>query len=78
MACGADLGIGRIIGNFSRQTATCIMPDLPFHDVHPKSAPEPELGKISLLKYVEFLEEKIEKLPVEPILMDHSMGGLLA
>lgn len=56
----------------------CVAPDLPFHDVYPKSAPDPELGKVSLLKYVEFLEEKIEKLPAEPILMGHSMGGLLA
>jgi pimeloyl-ACP methyl ester carboxylesterase len=56
----------------------CVAPDLPFHKVHPQSEPTPELGSVSLLDYVEFLEKEIEKLPAEPIVMGHSMGGLLA
>lgn len=56
----------------------CVAPDLPFHDVHPKNTPDPALGNTSLIRYVEFLEEEIEKLHTEPILMGHSMGGLLA
>lgn len=56
----------------------CVAHDLPFHNVDPKSPPVPELGKIGLLDYVEFLEGEIDKLHTETILMGHSMGGLLA
>ena len=56
----------------------CITPTLRFHDVDPKAPPSPRLGTTSLLDYAEDLEKEIRKLDTVPILMGHSMGGLLA
>jgi non-heme chloroperoxidase len=55
----------------------CITPTLRLHDVDPKAPPHPRLGNTSLLDYVEDLEKEIRKLDTLPILMGHSMGGLL-
>jgi len=55
----------------------CITPTLRFHDVDPKEPPNPRLGTTSLLDYVEDLEKEIRNLDTLPILMGHSMGGLL-
>lgn len=56
----------------------CITPTLRFHDIDPRSEPPPELGTTSLLDYADDLEKEITKLDSLPILMGHSMGGLLA
>jgi len=56
----------------------CITPALRFHDVNPKEPPSPQLGTTSLLDYAEDLEKGIRGLDEIPILMGHSMGGLLA
>ena len=56
----------------------CITPTLRFHDTDPKEPPHPQLGTTSLLDYAEDLEKEIEKLNTLPIVMGHSMGGLLA
>ena len=56
----------------------CITPTLRYHDMDPKEPPNPQLGTTSLLDYAEDLEEEIRKLDKLPILMGHSMGGLLA
>lgn len=47
------------------------------HDV-PPDAPPPALGKTSLLDYVADLEKMILALPEKPVVIGHSMGGLLA
>ncbi len=44
----------------------------------PEELPDPQLGATSLLDYVGDLEKKIYRLDAPPILMGHSMGGLLA
>ncbi|OQY28348.1 MAG: alpha/beta hydrolase [Candidatus Cloacimonetes bacterium 4572_55] len=56
----------------------CVTTTLRFHDVSPENAPNPKLGTTSLLDYIEDLEKKILSLGVKPIVMGHSMGGLLA
>jgi len=56
----------------------CITPTLRFHDVDPKEPPDPRLGTTSLLDYAEDLEREINELETRPVLMGHSMGGLLA
>ena len=56
----------------------CITPNLRYHDIDPKSAPLPELGITSILDYADDLEGEIKQLDSLPILMGHSMGGLLA
>lgn len=56
----------------------CITPTLRFHDVDSKDTPHSKLGTTSLLDYAEDLEKEINKLETPPVLMGHSMGGLLA
>jgi pimeloyl-ACP methyl ester carboxylesterase len=55
----------------------CITPTLRFHDMDPKGTPDPALGTTSLLDYAGDLIGEIEKLGEKPIIMGHSMGGLL-
>ncbi|MEJ2421786.1 MAG: alpha/beta hydrolase [Acidobacteriota bacterium] len=55
----------------------CITPVLRHHNVDPKDDPPPELGSTSLLDYAEDLEREVNTLDEPPILMGHSMGGLL-
>lgn len=63
---------------FESKAYRCITPTLRFHDIDPRSEPPPELGTTSLLDYADDLEKEIRKLDSLPILMGHSMGGLLA
>lgn len=56
----------------------CITSTLRYHDVSPKDAPHPQLGTTSLLDYADDLEQEIRALGVKPIIIGHSMGGLLA
>jgi pimeloyl-ACP methyl ester carboxylesterase len=56
----------------------CVVPTLRFHDMEPKGLPDPRLGTTSLLDYAADLEKLIRELHATPILMGHSMGGLLA
>jgi len=55
-----------------------IAPVLRHHDVDPAAAPDPALGGTSLLDYADDLEAEIADLPEKPIIIGHSMGGLLA
>lgn len=63
---------------FEKQGYNCINPTLRFHDMDPDGTPNSQLGTTSLLDYVEDLEKEIHNLGEIPILMGHSMGGLLA
>ncbi|MBU0993185.1 MAG: alpha/beta hydrolase [Proteobacteria bacterium] len=56
----------------------CVTPVLRFHDMHPDAEPDPALGTTGLLDYTEDLEKEIKQIDDTPILMGHSMGGLLA
>ena len=63
---------------FESKGYTCIIPTLRFHDMEPEERPNPALGMTSLLDYAGDLEKEIKELHTVPILMGHSMGGLLA
>lgn len=63
---------------FEKKGYRCITTTLRFHDMDPKDVPDPRLGTTSLLDYAEDLEQEIRKLGVKPIIIGHSMGGLLA
>ncbi|MFC1941348.1 alpha/beta hydrolase [Chloroflexota bacterium] len=63
---------------FEEKGYHCINPTLRLHDMDPNGTPNAQLGTTSLLDYVEDLEKEIQKLDVLPIIMGHSMGGLLA
>ena len=56
----------------------CVTPTLRHHDIEPGEAPDPRLGTTSLLDYAQDLENEIKNLDQPPIVMGHSMGGLLA
>ena len=63
---------------FEEREYKCYTPTLRYHDIDPKHEPDPGLGTISLLDYAQDLEEYIRNLDEKPLLMGHSMGGLLA
>lgn len=69
---------GKYKSFFEREGYRCLTTTLRFHDVDPEDAPDPQLGTTSLLDYAEDLEQEIRQLGVKPIVMGHSMGGLLA
>ncbi|MBN1897189.1 MAG: alpha/beta hydrolase [Spirochaetes bacterium] len=62
---------------FQKKGYQCITPTLRFHDLRPNEIPDPRLGTTGVLDYVEDLEKVIRKLKTKPILIGHSMGGLL-
>jgi pimeloyl-ACP methyl ester carboxylesterase len=63
---------------FEQRGYHCITPTLRFHEIAPKDSPDPRLGTTSLLDYANDLQKEIEQLNQAPIIMGHSMGGLLA
>jgi pimeloyl-ACP methyl ester carboxylesterase len=63
---------------FEARGYRCIAPTLRYHDVDPDWDPHPHLGTTSLIDYVDNLENETADLKDPPILMGHSMGGLLA
>ena len=56
----------------------CRAVTLRHHDADPGDEPNPGLGATSLLDYAEDLEKEIRALDEIPVIMGHSMGGLLA
>jgi pimeloyl-ACP methyl ester carboxylesterase len=63
---------------FEAQGYRCIVTTLPYHDMDPNGVPDPRLATASLLDYVDTLAHEIAQLDEKPIVMGHSMGGLLA
>ncbi len=66
------------IDYFSARRYSCLAPTLRYHDMDPGSQPDPRLGTTSLLDYARDLEDEIADLSEKPVLIGHSMGGLLA
>jgi len=54
------------------------VPALRFHDVEPHGDDPKGIGTVRLVDYVDDLQALIENLDKKPILVGHSMGGLLA
>jgi non-heme chloroperoxidase len=65
-------------GSFEDKGYLCHTPVLRYHDINPLDKPDPALGTTSLLDYAQDLEKYIRKLDDKPLLMGHSMGGLLS
>ncbi len=63
---------------FESKGYKCYTPTLRHHDIDPKDKPASELGTTSLLDYAQDLEEYIRRLDDKPLLIGHSMGGLLS
>jgi len=62
---------------FAERGWTVLTPTLRHHEAPPLSAPA-RLGTVSLLDYAADLEAYIAALPTKPVIVGHSMGGLLA
>lgn len=56
----------------------CVTPVLRYHNMNPRGNPDPRLGSTGLLDYAADLEREIKKMDEPPVLVGHSMGGLLA
>ncbi|MDE2420658.1 MAG: alpha/beta hydrolase [Gammaproteobacteria bacterium] len=63
---------------FEAQGYRVIAPTLRLHGEKYKAVAPQELGTVSILDYVDDLEKEIRALNEKPIIMGHSMGGLLA
>lgn len=63
---------------FESRGYRCLTPTLRHHDVLPQDPPPAGLGTIGLKDYADDLETLIRELDAPPIIMGHSMGGLLA
>lgn len=53
-------------------------PALPYHDAEPGSPPAAALGEVGIGDYVAFLIDAVRALPEAPVIVGHSMGGMLA
>lgn len=62
---------------FEARGYRCIAPDLRHHNQSPRHKPDPALGSTSMLDYLRDLRALIDGMDEQPILMGHSMGGLL-
>lgn len=65
-------------GFFESKGYHCITPTLRHHDKKHGAVSHDRIGTTSLLDYAEDLENEICRLDRKPILMGHSMGGILA
>ena len=63
---------------FEKRGFRCHTPVLRHHDVRPQDQPPEALGRVSLKDYADDLEAYIRDMDDAPIIMGHSMGGLLA
>ncbi len=61
---------------FEQQGYTCYAPTLPLHDVPPNKK-EAAVAKLGLKDYIDHLEKEILKVDTTPVLIGHSLGGLL-
>lgn len=57
---------------------TSAAPTLPMHDVPPGSPAPPGIGSLGVGDYVDYLVGEVATLGERPVILGHSMGGLLA
>jgi len=63
---------------FEDQGYLCVTPTLRYHERQPNMGPDHRLGKVGLLDYADDLEKLSRRFDSPPILIGHSLGGLLA
>lgn len=63
---------------FESKGYTVHAPTLPYHDVAPDDPVPDDLAKLRLQDYCEALIAEAKKLDAPPVIIGHSMGGLLA
>ncbi|HZD26892.1 MAG TPA: alpha/beta hydrolase [Alphaproteobacteria bacterium] len=55
-----------------------LTPELPYHDTAPGAEPDPRLAQCGLRDYADAIARELDALGAPPVLLGHSMGGLLA
>lgn len=68
----------KYIRYFEKRGYACKAPTLRHHDTKKDDTPNPQLGTTSILDYAADLEDEIKTLENPPVIVGHSMGGLLA
>jgi pimeloyl-ACP methyl ester carboxylesterase len=68
----------RLKSRFEAAGYEVVAPALPYHDRDPTLPPPADIGTLTVEDYAQFLEAEIAKLPSPPVILGHSMGGLLA
>jgi len=63
---------------FEAEGLSCVTPTLRHHDMDALGKPPLGLGTTSLLDYAADLQGEVGALACAPIIIGHSMGGLLA
>ena len=63
---------------FEERGYKCITPTLRYHDTPRSSPAHPNLGTTSIVDYVNDIEKEIGKVEYPPIIIGHSMGGLIS
>ncbi|MEI9901712.1 MAG: alpha/beta hydrolase [Hyphomicrobium sp.] len=71
--CFAD-----IMPVFAEQGWSCEAPDLPYHVPGPKRTPDPALARQSVTDYTRDMAAFVGRLTEPPVIVGHSMGGLIA
>ncbi|OQY45331.1 MAG: hypothetical protein B6242_10750 [Anaerolineaceae bacterium 4572_78] len=62
---------------FEAKGYICLTPTLRFHDPDPTQSPDPQLATTSLLDYVADLTAEISMLDEPPVIIGHSLGGII-
>jgi pimeloyl-ACP methyl ester carboxylesterase len=68
----------RFVSHFSAAGYQCLAPALPGHDVGPNDPTPPVLAQLTLKDYCDSLVKIARDAPSPPVIIGHSMGGLLA
>ena len=68
----------RLKVRFETEGHQVVAPALPYHDRDPSLPPPPEIGRLTVEDYARFLVAEIGKLDAPPVIIGHSMGGMLA
>src|SRR5665647_19083 len=57
---------------------SCITPDLSFHVSGPTREPDPQLATTGIADYTRDMAALVKSLPEPPVIIGHSMGGIIA
>jgi pimeloyl-ACP methyl ester carboxylesterase len=74
---GGSWGWDNYVEYFHNKGYSCIPVTLRHHQVDAGQSPPDKLGVTGILDYVDDIEQQIKKLNRPPVLMGHSMGGLI-
>lgn len=77
-ACSTPWVFNEFRGYFEAAGWQVETPALRFHDREPGQPPDPALAQTSLADYVADVSLTIQALPEPPVILGHSMGGLIA